>query len=232
MPDPVDGVYALEDWSNRWREGRAGWHRDCVNPMLEKHFDRLVDGRTHPLRIFVPLCGKTVDLKWMFDRGHIVIGLEFDEAVVRELYQESEVEIARVEKRGELQLFTNGDGRLKVYQGDFFEYKREFESDPMDGIWDRGSLVAVNVADREKYVSIVTSTMAPTCRYLLDTLEYDLSQYTGVPHSTTDEDIRLLYESRCNIEPLERKDALVERWKKQGLTWFDEKVHLITPKPL
>ena len=68
MPDPADGVYALEDWSNRWREGRAGWHRDGVNPMLEKHFDRLVDGRTHPLRIFVPLCGKTVDLKWMFDR--------------------------------------------------------------------------------------------------------------------------------------------------------------------
>ena len=40
--------------------------------------------------------------------------------------------------------------RFKVYQGDFFLYKQEFESELMDGIWDRGSLVAVNIADREK----------------------------------------------------------------------------------
>ena len=69
MPDPADGVYALEDWSNRWREGRAGWHLEGVHKMLEKYFLlRIVDGRTD-LRIFVPLCGKARDLKWMFDQG-------------------------------------------------------------------------------------------------------------------------------------------------------------------
>ena len=75
MPIPKDGVYALEDWSNRWREGRAGWHLGDVHKMLAKHFDKVVDGRTD-VKIFVPLCGKAKDLKWMFDQGKRIIGLE------------------------------------------------------------------------------------------------------------------------------------------------------------
>jgi len=228
MPDPADGVYALQDWSNRWREGRAGWHLDGVHKMLEKYFlQRVVEGRTD-LRIFVPLCGKARDLKWMFDQGHRIIGVEFDETTVKELFDESGIEIAKIEQKGGLQLFASHDDRFKVYQGDFFLYKQEFESELMDGIWDRGSLVAVNIADREKYASIIASTMSPSCRYLLDTLEYDESEYTGVPHSVPDAEITRLYESKCRIELVERKDALVDKWKKQGISKFEEKVHLLT----
>lgn len=229
MPDPVDGVYALEDWSNRWREGRAGWNLDGVHKMLAKHFEKVVNGRTD-LKIFVPLCGKAKDMKWMFDQGHRIVGVEYDEQVVRELFVENGLELDKVKEMGGLKLFSSLDGRFKVYQGDFFLFKSEYESEPMNGIWDRGSLVAVNVADREKYASIILSVMAPDCRYLLDTLEYDVSEYVGVPHCVTDQDIHGLYHSKCDIERLERRDALVERWKKQGLTKFDEKADLITLK--
>ena len=74
MPDPKDGVYSLDDWSNRWLEGRAGWHLDGVHKMLAKYFEKLVDGRSN-LKIFVPLCGKAKDMKWMFDQGLLVVHL-------------------------------------------------------------------------------------------------------------------------------------------------------------
>jgi len=229
MPDPQDGVYALDDWSNRWREGRAGWHLHGVHKMLAKYFDKMVDGRSN-LKIFVPLCGKAKCLKWMFDQGHRIVGVEFDEKTVRELFEENQLELAEVTEVGPMKLFSSIDGRFKVYQGDFFQFKKENEAEPMNGIWDRGSLVAVNVSDRDRYASIILSVMAADCRYLLDTLEYDIKEYVGVPHSVTDSEIHALYKSNCEIERLERRDALVERWKKQGLSKFDEKVDLITMK--
>lgn len=229
MPDPKDGVYSLDDWSNRWLEGRAGWHLDGVHKMLAKYFEKLVDGRSN-LKIFVPLCGKAKDMKWMFDQGHQIVGVEFDERVVRELFHENQLTLADVKEMGGMKLFSSTDGRFKVYQGDFFLFKKEFEPECMNGIWDRGSLVAINVSDRERYASIILSVMAPNCRYLLDTLEYDVSEYVGVPHCVTDPEIHALYESHCGIDRLERRDALVDRWKTQGLSKFEEKVDLIMLK--
>ena len=65
---PRTGVNSLEDWSNKWREGVTGWHLKEVNPLLIKHFDLLTDGRQN-VSAFVPLCGKSVDLKWIHERG-------------------------------------------------------------------------------------------------------------------------------------------------------------------
>lgn len=31
--------------------------------LLEKHLDKLVDGRQN-IKVFFPLCGKTLDMKW------------------------------------------------------------------------------------------------------------------------------------------------------------------------
>jgi thiopurine S-methyltransferase len=108
--DIKGGVNALEDWSARWREGRSGWHLGDVNQLLTKHFDIMIDGRTD-IQIFVPLCGKTKDLKWMHDQGHRIVGVEFDEQVVRELFSESDFSIETVEEHGALKLFKTKDER-------------------------------------------------------------------------------------------------------------------------
>jgi len=88
----------------------TGWHLKEVNPLLVKHFHLLVDGRKN-VSVFVPLCGKSVDLKWIHDRGHRVIGLEFDEKVVEELFLESGISVAAVTKCADLKMFSNEDRR-------------------------------------------------------------------------------------------------------------------------
>ena len=49
----------LTDWAQRWVDGRTGWHKTTPNATLQKYFPKGIS------RVFVPLCGKTVDLIWL-----------------------------------------------------------------------------------------------------------------------------------------------------------------------
>ena len=50
-------------WESRWEEGRIGFHLKEVNPYLIRFSDQLLHQK--PDRVFVPLCGKTLDLGWL-----------------------------------------------------------------------------------------------------------------------------------------------------------------------
>lgn len=54
----------VEYWSKRWEAEDAPWHRPAVNKILIDFFGRISEVRGGPCRIFVPLCGKSFDLKW------------------------------------------------------------------------------------------------------------------------------------------------------------------------
>mgnify|MGYP003730283977 CR=1 FL=1 len=48
----------LDDWGKRWEDKKTGWHKTAVNERLVKYFKK------EAKRVFVPLCGKSVDLMW------------------------------------------------------------------------------------------------------------------------------------------------------------------------
>jgi len=58
-----------ESWLERWREGRIGWHEAEGNASLKKHW------RAEGKRVLVPMCGKTVDMLWLEERGNSVVGV-------------------------------------------------------------------------------------------------------------------------------------------------------------
>jgi thiopurine S-methyltransferase len=63
-----------EYWLKRWREGRTGWHRPEVMPLLEQHWAALDVPRGS--RVLVPLCGKSVDMLWLAQQGMRVLGID------------------------------------------------------------------------------------------------------------------------------------------------------------
>jgi thiopurine S-methyltransferase len=84
------------------------------------------------------------------------------------------------------------DERLEIFICDMME------TDPtkfgkFDLIWDRGSLVAINCEDRDKYASFMKTVMGPQTRYLFNSIMYDQSRYSGPPMSVTHEVINQLY---------------------------------------
>ncbi|XP_029591830.1 probable thiopurine S-methyltransferase [Salmo trutta] len=46
--------------------------------MLESYIDKVLCGRKG-VRFFFPLCGKAVDMKWLADMGHPVVGVDIAE---------------------------------------------------------------------------------------------------------------------------------------------------------
>jgi thiopurine S-methyltransferase len=77
---PNDGdLTRLKDWTSRWTENRIGFHKEVVNPHLLKHLPVLASEAGGKETVFVPLCGKTKDLKYLEERGFNVVGLEYSE---------------------------------------------------------------------------------------------------------------------------------------------------------
>ena len=69
-----------ENWLERWRVGRTGWHEAGGNQGLKRHW--VAVGR----RVLVPLCGKTPDLLWLEERGNAVTGVELSEIAVQAFF--------------------------------------------------------------------------------------------------------------------------------------------------
>ena len=63
----------MVDWLDRWRKGTTGWHRSDINPQLIENINQLTEAR--PQKIFVPLCGASLDMKYLSDQGFHVVGV-------------------------------------------------------------------------------------------------------------------------------------------------------------
>ncbi len=61
----------LDDWKARWADGNTGWHEQAGNRFLRQWWP----ARADQSRVLVPLCGKALDLKWLAERGHEVVGV-------------------------------------------------------------------------------------------------------------------------------------------------------------
>ena len=60
-----------------------------INRMLQKYINLLTDGKAG-LNIFVPLCGKSVDLKWYISNYRVMYTCDNDEAIASYLKESME----------------------------------------------------------------------------------------------------------------------------------------------
>ncbi|XP_041867491.1 probable thiopurine S-methyltransferase isoform X2 [Melanotaenia boesemani] len=198
--------------------------------MLEIHLDKVLSGRV-AVRFLLPLCGKAVDMKWLADLGHFVVGVEISEKAIRQFFEENNMMYS--EELGPSipggKVFKNSEKNISLYQCNLFDFSSSVGG-RFGAIWDRGSLVAINPKDREKYADLMVSLMDGDCRYLLDTFLYNPDSYSGPPFFVPDEQIHSLFGRSCNVEMLQSVDALTDKQRAWGLDFFTESVHLITPK--
>uniref|UniRef100_A0A1A8QXR5 Thiopurine S-methyltransferase n=1 Tax=Nothobranchius rachovii TaxID=451742 RepID=A0A1A8QXR5_9TELE len=124
---------------------------------------------------------------------------------------------------------VNSEKNIFLYRCDLFSFSSSVAGQ-FGAIWDRGSLVAINPKDRERYAGLIVSLMAADCRYLLDTLLYDPEKYGGPPFLVPDAQVQSLFGSCCDVKHLQSVDALTDRTRAWGLDSLTENVHLITLK--
>lgn len=187
-------------WHKRWQERRIGFHEPKANPALVNHFHQL--SLAKGARLFLPLCGKTLDISWLLARGFRVVGVELSRIAVLQLFEELGVE-ARISSAGKLQRYAAEN--IDIYCGDIFDLSGELLGE-VDAVYDRAALVALPASMRGRYTAHLMdiTNMAPQ---LLITFVYDQSLLEGPPFSVIAEEVERLYGSRYGIKLLERKEV-------------------------
>jgi thiopurine S-methyltransferase len=166
-----------EPWIERWEEGRIGWHEPEGNASLHKHW------RGTGRNVIVPLCGKTVDLLWLEERGNSVTGVELSEIAAKAFFEENGIAYSR--RDGAMPVYSANERRIAIHCGDFFE----FHQSGFDACYDRGSLIALPADIRPAYVSHLESLVDPDTLRLLITLDYDDTIAEGPPFCVNGDEV-------------------------------------------
>ncbi len=181
-------------WYARWENQQIGFHEAKANDLLASNIGALEHGQ--PLRILVPLAGKAEDMRWLAERGHEVVGVEFVVHAVRAFFDDMDVEPRR-HQLGRFQALT-ADGVTMLCE-DFFTVTPA-EVGLFDAIYDRGALVALEPGSRERYVATCRALLKPNARTLLIAFGYDQSKTHGPPWSIDRATVNALYGSAELLE--------------------------------
>lgn len=185
-------------WHEKWQKNEIGFHEDEPNALLVKYFKHLnLDtGR----RIFLPLCGKTLDISWLLSRDYAVVGVELSELAIDQLFNDLEIE-PDIIPAGKFNHYR-AEG-IDIFTGDIFDLNAELLGS-VDAVYDRAALVALPEEARVRY-SAHLKTVTGMAPQLLICFEYDQQQMEGPPFSINKEEIERHYSNDYAITHLETK---------------------------
>lgn len=210
-----------EYWKRVWEQQNIGFHRKRPNPQLLTHFHQLDLKRG--ARIFLPLCGKTLDIAWLLSQGYQVVGVEVSELAIQALFQNLEVN-PTISRSKDLTVYQTSD--LDIICGDIFHVGRE-QLGPVDAVFDRAALVALPEDMRKHYTEhIIQITNAAT--QLVITFDYDETLKVGPPFSISPAEMEVHYQTDYSIKRLER---MVVQGGLKGSIPAHEDVWLLDPEP-
>lgn len=173
-------------WHQRWENNEIAFHESEANPLLVKYFNELSLAKGS--RVFVPLCGKTLDIPWLLSNGYRVAGAELSKIAIEQLFTGLGVE-PKISGADEVAHYSASD--IDIFVGDIFALSGKLLG-PVDAIYDRAAFVALPEKMRRRYTAhlMAITDKAPQ---LLITYEYDQSLMQGPPFSIPDEEVNQLY---------------------------------------
>jgi len=187
-------------WRQRWAKNETAWHQSKTNPLLVKHFQELSVAKRG--RVFVPLCGRTLDISWLLSHGYRVAGAELSQIAIEQLFMELGVQ-PEITGVGELDQWSAKN--IDIFVGDIFALSRQ-ELGPVDAIYDRAALVAFPEEMRNRYTAHLTE-MTGTAPQLLICYEYDQRLLEGPPFSISQEEVKRHYLTKYDVTLLTSTDV-------------------------
>jgi thiopurine S-methyltransferase len=213
-----------EFWHDRWRKGQIGFHQSVVDSRLQQYWPELALAAGS--RVFVPLCGKSLDMLWLLERGFSVVGIDLSAVALESFCMENGI-AAKRRTSGDLEVYETLN--LQLYCGDFFALTAPLLGN-VAAVYDRAALIAWTPEQRAAYVDHMTALTRPGTQTLLNTLEYPQAQMSGPPFSVSAGDVERLYAQSHSIRELGRYDILANeaRLRSRGVTQLHEACYLLT----
>ena len=228
--DPDDkcevSLVEVEFWEQRWKEKQTGFHLEVVNPRLVQYWDALSVAQV--ATVFIPLCGKSLDIIWLASQGYNVIGVECSRIALQDFFDENKLSYQRG-RANDFSAYTSNN--IHLLQGDYFSLNSEIVKE-VSVVYDRASLVAMPVEMRQYYVDKQNEILPENVKILLVTLEYNQALMSGPPFSVSQHDVMSLYQDAFNVKELSRINILdtEPRFRRRGLDYLNESVYLLERK--
>jgi thiopurine S-methyltransferase len=213
-------------WQQCWRDQQTDFHQIKVNRLLTR-FWRGLDLACGS-RVFVPLCGKSLDMIWLAQQGHEVIGLELSPVAVQAFFLENNMKPCQ-RKAGQFTLWQSG--RISILCGDYFSVS-QLDLGNIDVVYDRAALTALPEDVRRRYVAHLKKILPPACKVFLLTVEDADEGETQEVTLGASAEITALYSEAFEIE-LAHVESVPEPAARHtgGITRCSEhKVYRLTPR--
>ncbi|MEM0898729.1 MAG: thiopurine S-methyltransferase [Pseudomonadota bacterium] len=186
-------------WLDRWRNDRIGFHEGKPNSLLVKHFGKLTLRQKQT--IFLPLCGKAVDIDWLLQQGVHVVGIDLSPLAIKAVFERLGALPEVIVISETVTKFKHGP--LTLFTGDFFALTKDTLG-PVDAVYDRAALVALPPDMRVRYAGHLR-TITGGATQLLITFAYDQAEMEGPPFSVPTCEVDEHYGSNFNISVQETK---------------------------
>lgn len=182
-------------WLKKWKVNEIGFHKAEANPLLVDHLPAL--GLAKGARVFVPLCGKTLDIPWLLAQGMCVAGAELSAIAVEQLFDSMGV-TPDVTDAGSLKRYS-AEG-VDIFAGDIFDLTAE-ELGAIDAVYDRAALVALPDEMRARYAAHL-AMITQKAQQLVICFEYDQSKMNGPPFSVSPAEVERVHGAAYTLKVL------------------------------
>jgi thiopurine S-methyltransferase len=195
-PPPAPGLVDQDNllWLKFWRDERTDFHQSAVNPLLSKFWSSL--DLTPGSRVFVPLCGKSLDIVWLAQQDHEVVGVKLSPVAVAEFFRENGLQPVQ-RQMGAFTLWSAG--KLGILCGDYFALTKAVLGQ-FDTVYDRSALTALPENIRSQHVAQLRRLVPDTAKVFLLTVEDAAENATMQQTNGVDEEIKTLYSAGFKID--------------------------------
>ena len=212
-------------WESRWIHGQTGWHGSDVNEHLKTH--RQVLFQEGSPKIFVPLCGKSLDMMWLSQQGASIVGVDFVKNPLNQYFKEHGLTPNSQITQGIESLRSRNQ---TLFHANIFDVTLDV-IEPVDAIYDRAALVALSPELREAYVEHCFSLLKPGGTILLITYDSPVADDHGPPFPVRKGTVEKLFAAADECIQLDevhttKKDS--ERLQKRNLDWSRSDIWKIT----
>jgi thiopurine S-methyltransferase len=168
-------------WQSKWDNDDIPFHNKAIHPELIRFWPTL--NLNKGAHVFVPLCGKSVDMLFLMAQGYKVSGVELSEKAIVQFFNENSLDF---KQEGNV-FFGQG---ITIFRADIFKFEI---NQAIDAIYDRAALVALPQKLRGPYVKQLYQCLKPQGLMLVKCISYDESLMEGPPFSVTEREATTLF---------------------------------------
>ena len=185
-----------EFWLKKWELGETGFDQRTVNEILESCWPAVE--APADATVLVPLCGKSLDMRWLAEQGHAIVGVELS-AVACQAFFDTIERVPRVSTARSLRAWIAEPYR--ILQGDFM-IATTADIGAVSFFYDRAALVAMPPDMQPGYTRHLLSLVPSGATGLVNCLEYPPEEMQGPPFSIGETRLRELLGAKCRLRRL------------------------------